>query len=307
MGQPEFSTAKEIAEFLMNRGSEGLTDQDFATFAGAFKLPFVLHTANAQITLQTPNDLRAAFDQMGAYYRSLNVTSFQRACEAAAYTDSDTLQASCLHAALSGDKYVIDPYASFMVAKRIGDEWKVASLVYDLDDENPLAVALRGLRPKDPVAMTIYQRHVDTVAAALLSNDFPMFRDRVQLPLQITTETEVVVIETENHLQTVFENVAASYKARAVDDLVRTVRDAHFYSENEIRGLHESDWIQSGQRLVTPYPNRLRMVRDIDGQWRATHSANAIRNTSENHTMWFQVSSDPTLPELTIAPERKIS
>ncbi len=300
MRQPELHTAREVSEYLLDMTANALMQRDFDSLARAFKLPQFMTTSQTRITLNTPDELQAVFEHMCDYYQSLGVTELNRICEAAEFDDLDTVRATHTSHILVDGEPLVPPYPVYSVLERTDGVWQIASSDYALDDDNPQAQAIHGVSRKDPAAMAIYQDHVDTLADAMIRDDFPQFLNRISLPLTITTETDVVEIATAEHLKSVFERVAGSYKQQGVTHLIRTVREASFYGKDEIRGIHESDWIHDGKRIVTPYPNRLRLIRDTDGAWRETHAAHAIQNNSDNFHLWTRVSPEPRLPDLNI-------
>ncbi|WP_411641296.1 hypothetical protein [Loktanella agnita] len=99
-------------------------------------------------------------------------------------------------------------------------------------------------------------------------------------------------------MRNTFQKFARKYEGIGLTDFVRVATEAHFESETEIRGVHESHLIRHGKRIIAPYPNRIRLVLCDDGLWRETHSANAMLNTSDTIHLWAKVAAQPRLPDL---------
>ena len=304
MDQPELKTAREVSEYLLQKTARGLMQRDFESFCEAFVLPQIFTTQEARIVLNNINDMRSAFHHMCDINQQLGVTELKRACEAAEFDGPDRVTATHINHIIAEGKALVPPYPVYSKLTRTNGIWRIETADYAIDANHPQAMAMRGIRPVDSRAKAIYQNHVNTTAAALLDDDFATFKLCAQLPLRITTETDIIVINTEEELKAKFDLFVGQYRNRGLTDLVRVVKEAYFYDDNDIRGIHESNWMCNDRRLITPYPNRLRLVCGADGQWRETHCANAVLNKSEDFTQWAQIAEHPRLPNLDFDPER---
>lgn len=304
MQQPELNTAREVSEYLLKVTGDALMQRDFESFAAVFGLPQTMTTTGAEIRLVTRNDLRSSFEQMCQHFRSLGVTELRRTCEAAEFHGPDRVEATHTSYVIADGKNVVPPYPVFSVLERLDGWWKITSSDYALIDELPQAQALHPHRESDPEALAIYQDHLDRTTDALMRRDFAAFRDQMQLPHTMRTETDVRTVTTLVDMEEAFFKFADKYVDIGMTDFVRIAKHAYFHAKDDIRGIHESHLIRHGTRLIQPYPNRIRLACDADGNWRETHCANAILNAAEHFHLWAQVSQAPRLPDLDIDPER---
>jgi len=304
MGQPELNTAREVSEYLLHKTACGLMQRDFESFCEAFVLPQIFTTQEARIVLNNIDEMRTAFHHMCDINQQLGVTELKRVCEVAEFDGPDRVTATHISHIIAEGKALVPPYPVYSKLIRKKGIWRIETADYAIDANHPQAMAMHGIRPVDSTAKAIYQDHVNTTAAALLADDLATFKARTQLPLRITTETDIIVINTEDELKAKFDFFVGHYRNRGLTDLVRVVKEAYFYDDNDIRGIHESNWMCNDRRLITPYPNRLRLLRDADGQWRETHCAHAVLNKSEDFTQWTQIAEHPQLPDLDFDPER---
>ncbi|MDX8348206.1 hypothetical protein SLH49_09420 [Cognatiyoonia sp. IB215446] len=304
MRQPELKTAKEISEHLLNVTANALMQHDFESFASAFGLPQTMTTAESEIRLLTRDDLRTAFEQMCECFQSMGVTELRRVCEAAAFCGPDRVEATHTSYVLAHGNDVVPPYPVFSVLERLQGQWKITSSDYALAADQPQAQALDPHRMSNKRALLIYQDHLDRTTASLMAGDFAAFRETIELPHTMQTETGTQLVTTTDDMERTFYLFAEKYRDTGMTDFFRIAKEAYFHTEDDIRGVHESHLIRHGTRLIPPYPNRVRLKRCADGQWRETHSTNAIRNGEGRFHLWAEVAEKPTLPDLVIDPER---
>ncbi len=304
MQQPDLKTAKDISEHLLKVTADALMQQDFDSFAAVFGLPQTMTTEQREIRLVTRDDLKTTFDQMCAYFQSLGVTELRRVCEAAEFHGPDRVEATHISYVIGDGKDLTPPYPVYSVLERLQGRWKITSSDYALSDDKPQAQALDPHRTSNRRAILIYQDHLDRTTASLMKRDFAGFRQSIELPHQMQTETATQIITTVEDMETTFHKFADKYHEIGVTDFVRIAKEAYFHADDDIRGIHESHLIRHGTRLIQPYPNRVRLKRCADGMWRETHCANAILNGEGRFHLWAEVSPTPHLPDLDIDPER---
>lgn len=304
MRQSELKTAKEISEYLLNITANALMEHDFESFAAAFGLPQTMTTAEREIRFETRDDLRATFEQMCAFFQSQGVTALERTCEAAVFHGPDRVEATHTSRVLANGKDVTPPYPVYSVLERLQGQWKITRADYALEDDQPQAQALDPHGTSNRRAMLIYQDHLDRTTASLMAGDFAAFRETIELPHTMQTETGTQLVTTTEDMERTFYLFAEKYRDTGLTDFFRIAKEAYFHTADDIRGVHESHLIRHGTRLIPPYPNRVRLKRCADGQWRETHSTNAIRNGEGRFHLWAEVAEKPTLPDLDIDPER---
>ncbi len=290
-------TAKDVSEHLLRITAKALMQRDFELFATCFFLPQTMNTMGRRIVAETRFDLRRAFESNCDHLESIGVTELRRECVAAIFHGENRVEATHLSTLIANGEEVVPPYPVFSVLEKVDGSWVIMSSEYALDDQSGGAKALHAAEEGDAEAEEIYQVHLDRLSDALIQGDFDTFKDRISLPHQITTETDVIRVATEAEMKDLFDRFAIMYANQGLTDFVRTVREAQFITPDEIIGTHISHQMRHGQRIMPPYPNRVRLVRDADGQWRETHCANAILNNFENFKLWTRLADDPCLPE----------
>lgn len=127
----------------------------------------------------------------------------------------------------------------------------------------------------DPVA--IYQDHLDALSNALLNGNFSAFARRMSIPHTVISETNQHVIESKDEMAELFYALHASLKSQRVTEYLRIATHAVYKAEDFICGAHETHIISGSQRVVKPYPNRVRLER-IGTDWLETACSNAITN-----------------------------
>lgn len=293
----KLKTAKEVSEHLLHITAKALMTQDFEMFAACFHLPQTMNTMGRRIVAETRFDLRRSFESNCRHLESIGVTELRRECVAAVFHGENRVEATHLSSLIADGKDLVPPYPVFSVLERIDGNWIIMSSEYALDDHSAEAKVIHAAEAGNAKAEAIYQDHLDALSESLLSGDFKTFSSQIHLPHQITTETDVIRIETVEEMRDLFERFAQMYKNEGLTDFVRTVSEAQFSGPDEIIGTHISHQMRDGQRILPPYPNRVRLVRGADGKWRESHCANAILNNFENFKLWTRLAETPRLPE----------
>lgn len=105
--------------------------------------------------------------------------------------------------------------------------------------------------------------------AAIMSNDFAVFRDCFNLPHVAETFEATNVIETEEDLRFVFSRVRGRFLEMGVTDLVRNVVAADFQSDDLIEVAYETRLMHKRHLLQDPYPS-YGQIALIDDAWKIT-------------------------------------
>lgn len=298
MPHRHLTTPRAVSEHLLRVTAHALMTKDFDTFAACFRLPQKMTTAGTQVVVKCIDDFRTCFDQFCALLDESGVTELYRECIAAEFKGRDRVEATHISYVRRDGVNIVTPYPVFSVLEREGNRWVITSSDYMLDDDQPLARAILSFEDSDLSAVKIYQEHLDVLSQALLEADFETFANRISLPHRITTQTDVIEIKTRDEMEKTFHRFAAGYRDSGLTDFVRVAENAKFVSPDEIIGRHVSHQMTGERRMVPPYPNRVRLVRDPDNTWRETHCANAILNTSDNFHHWTRLAENPTVPAL---------
>lgn len=102
---------------------------NFEEWQSAFKLPFVVETANGQTIIDTPERLRTSFDVYANAFRVHRVTDFTRVVRSAEQIDENFMMATYRAHLLSGPQYVIDPWNGALTLRREDGRWYLTKLI----------------------------------------------------------------------------------------------------------------------------------------------------------------------------------
>ena len=126
----DIQRAIETAEFLLAETGRALMTGDFALFHQYFLLPQKLETFDGERIVETLRDLQDLFDNVRGYYARTGVTDIERRCVAAAFKNSDTIEATHDSRLLAGSNLIQAPYAVFSVLQRVDGIWKISDSKY---------------------------------------------------------------------------------------------------------------------------------------------------------------------------------
>lgn len=297
MQQPDFKTAKEISQYLLEVTSDALFNHNIDRFAAVFDLPQTMTTTDRRIVISSHQELHLVFDQMCSCLTEIGATQLHRTCEAAEFRNPDEIASTHTTRVLAGDKEIVPVYPVFSRIKRIKGRWKISDSDYDLHQDQPHARVFSLQSQSDAVAWSIYQSHLDKVNKCFRARDFKTFKTCYRLPHRSTTQSDVMVVETPEQVATAFTRFAKKFADIGATDFVQIAKEAQFNSENVITGVHESHLIRNGTWLIKPYRNRLRLRRDAQGNWCETDRTSAISNTADRLHLWAEVSNDTRLPD----------
>lgn len=293
-----------ISAALLARTAEAMLARDFPAFADGFWFPLTMTTISGRIEVATREDFEPSFLAISDHYRALGATGLPRTIEAVEFRNPDEIVSTQVHRVVAGTVDLVAPYWVISTLRRLDGKWRCSFVEYLLSDTSPQGRAFLASRTNDPEATAIYQQHLDVLSRAILAADFDSFALRISLPHKITTETDTIEMTTPEELERAFRSFSDLYIQQGVTDFVRIVTSAHFRGPDEIIGTHESHKLRNGLRVQAPYPNRIRLLRGADRQWRETHCANAIMNSTENFHTWTKLAETPQLPDLALDPER---
>ncbi|MEM9585013.1 MAG: hypothetical protein AAGA08_18025 [Pseudomonadota bacterium] len=121
------------------------------------------------------------------------------------------------------------------------------------------------------------------------------------VPNVVVTETNKTTIKSKDEMAVIFYALHASLKSQRVTQYLRIARHAEYKECDHICGEHETHIFSSGQRIVEPYPNRVRLEL-MGTEWIETASSNAVTNFHAARNM-PRVSANPVVQPL---PQRQM-
>lgn len=141
---PETTTAKDVAEHLLETTGTALMSGEFELFLSCFLLPNEICTSDGCRMIRTAEDLRDMFDGVRQHFRVQNVTHLIRNCIGAEFIDPDTIRSTHVSRLVSGTLYCQEPYPVISTVNRTGGAWLISHSEYAIVGE-PLHVrALSG-------------------------------------------------------------------------------------------------------------------------------------------------------------------
>ncbi|QBY01508.1 hypothetical protein E2K80_12885 [Rhodophyticola sp. CCM32] len=116
-------------------------------------------------------------------------------------------------------------------------------------------------------AKAIYQNLLDKVSEALLANDVEAFLIHSAIPHYIETETEKLLIATEQDVRDKFQIWSLTLRSKGVTDYARMCSEAAYVTPTRILGSHTSQFLH-GPVVITPsFPSSLELGNH-NGQWK---------------------------------------
>jgi hypothetical protein len=130
----DFETARDVAEYLLERTGEAIMSGDFALFETYFCLPQTIETFEGSCLVTTRDELKVVFDAVRTYYEVKGVTQLSRRCVAADFKDAESIASTYETRLISGAQIVQKPFPAFSTLKRVDGEWRIASCIYAIED-----------------------------------------------------------------------------------------------------------------------------------------------------------------------------
>ncbi|MEL7099554.1 MAG: hypothetical protein AAGM84_12055 [Pseudomonadota bacterium] len=127
-------------------------------------------------------------------------------------------------------------------------------------------------------AQEIYQRTLDVVGQALMSNGFDKVQGRFAYPHVMVTSRTRLSMETEDDVREIFTTFGLGLRQAGATEYKRVALECEFLSEDSIAGHHVTYVRKDGEDLVAPYPSIGRLVKR-DGIWMVAETQSAIENS----------------------------
>jgi hypothetical protein len=124
----------------------------------------------------------------------------------------------------------------------------------------------------------ILQAYLDEVAAAVMAEDWPTYRDSVELPCRIVTHDEDKLVTTEEDLRAGYDVFRDTLRSQRITDYIRLVESASRPGNDLIAGSYTSHLLSGGQRILPPFRSEM-TLRLVGNRWRAVSVTNALANS----------------------------
>ncbi len=120
-----------IYQRALNAVSKAVMAADFDTYAAMIDLPYMIHTAQADLLVSATPDLRPTFDALSQGLRARGITHYERVARAADYVARDRIEGWHHTHALAQGEPLAYPHVSRHTLVRRGDRWLFSEAQYD--------------------------------------------------------------------------------------------------------------------------------------------------------------------------------
>ncbi|WP_374392467.1 hypothetical protein [Tabrizicola sp.] len=120
-----------IYQDALNIVSQAVLAGDFDRYAAMIDLPYLVHTARAELLVTTTADLRPTFDSLSQGLKARGVTHYERVARAADYAARDRIEGWHHTHILSNGDPVAYPHVSRQSLVRRGQLWLFSEAHYD--------------------------------------------------------------------------------------------------------------------------------------------------------------------------------
>lgn len=120
-----------IYQDALNRVSEAVLAGDFARYAAMIDLPYLVHTADADLLVKTAADLRPTFLALHEGLKERGVTHYERVAREADYVARNRIEGWHHTHMLADGQTVNSAHASRQVLVRRGQLWLFSEAHYD--------------------------------------------------------------------------------------------------------------------------------------------------------------------------------
>jgi hypothetical protein len=121
-----------IYQRALDAVSRAVMAADFDTYAAMIDLPYMIHTARADLLVSSPADLRPTFDALSQGLRARGVTHYERVARAADYVARDRIEGWHHTHALAEGEPLAYPHVARHTLVRRGDRWLFSEAQYDM-------------------------------------------------------------------------------------------------------------------------------------------------------------------------------
>lgn len=124
-----------------------------------------------------------------------------------------------------------------------------------------------------------FQQWLDRVGDAFFANDFRTYRDAIELPLMLVTQTTTLSIEDEDTLRKGFDAWVQMMDGYGVTHMIRTARDVSMLGEGLLVGFYETELLRSdASRVVPPFSSSMQLRLAVD-DWRCITVTSGLKNS----------------------------
>ncbi len=121
-----------IYQEALNAVSSAVMATDFHAYAAMIDVPYLIHTAGADLLVSTAAELRPTFDALSQGLKARGVTHYERVGRAADYVARDRIEGWHHTHALAEGEPLAYPHLSRHMLVRRGERWLFSEAHYDM-------------------------------------------------------------------------------------------------------------------------------------------------------------------------------
>lgn len=129
------------------------------------------------------------------------------------------------------------------------------------------------------------------ISCCLISKDFQLWADRVELPFSIVTATGPNVSHTLEALRVQFDLYVQACENMNLDMVYRTPLSCEHCEDGTVIGTYRTELLCHGQRMTEPFTSSA-LLKNAGGVWRMTAILNA-----RGHAGWSAQPQPDTKPK----------
>jgi DNA integrity scanning protein DisA with diadenylate cyclase activity len=116
------------------------------------------------------------------------------------------------------------------------------------------------------MTLDAFQKHLDDVSAALMTDDFESYITMVANPLVVITEKATTIVTSVEQYRFGFDSYAGMLRTEKATDLIRLAKEVSILGPSLMTGRLETNIMSSGQRIYGPFESAM-SLKLHDGRW----------------------------------------
>jgi len=296
----------EIYQTWLDTVTAAIMGEDDATILSWFGRPFLMRTADAQVLIETDEDMLQDVNVLRSGIAAQGATHFIRLVQKARYLSEDYIEGWHVSHMLRGAVAVVPPYRNRLVLHRDGDIWRCTEADHQLSNPHfPIhlprvdtdafvekwAEPMADIRATHARAEPLYKAFVEELDRAINTTDPESWSSLYRFPLEMHLDKVDRILNDPAELIEFFDHY---YQIRAEHpdaELRRDVKYAEFFGSDRVIGYHDAT-IWSGDQILFG-PVRSRMILSMEeGAWKCSAVTNSLSNAE------FPVRTPKTSTEL---------
>lgn len=123
-------TVLALYQDALNQVSAAVLAGDFDAYADRIDLPYLIHTSNARLLVESREALRQTFDALHAVLKSEGVTHYERVARAAEFVGQDRIEGWHHTHLIANGASIKYPHVSRHAIVRRGRDWRFSEAHY---------------------------------------------------------------------------------------------------------------------------------------------------------------------------------